>query len=64
MKIISWYKIDKTPAVLIIYPYTGYKMHKVEASVDVEKNEGDSESLHGEGNHGWIQKTFRYEISM
>ena len=36
-KIITWYKIDKTPAILIIEPYTGYKMHKVEANVDAEK---------------------------
>ena len=36
-KIITWYKIDKTPAILIIDPYTGYKMHKVEGNVDVEK---------------------------
>ena len=37
MKIINWYKIDKMPAVLIIDPYTGYKMHKVEVNVDAEK---------------------------
>ena len=36
-KIITCYKIDKTPAIFIIDPYTAYKMHKVEGNVDALK---------------------------
>ena len=36
-KISSWYKTDQQTALLIIDPYTGYNMHKVVGSVNVEQ---------------------------
>jgi len=35
-KVIDWYKINQKPAVLIIDPHTGYKMHDIEGSISVD----------------------------